>query len=298
MRRAAAAAMALPLVTLAASPAAAEPPTIEVGAEWYDTAPCVVYFENGTIDDDGDDFTDFWDFGDGETSTSPFPLHAFEAGSWTVTYTATDTTGESATDQLNDPITCEPPGTTPFTDIATSFARTQIASLYGKLIAAGTTATTYSPGAAVTREQMAIFLIKTFEDAQVFAADPPTSTPFTDIGSSFAEDAIAQIYDLAITAGCTATRYCPQNVVTREQMAVFLVRLWDELEYFDPLPEPTPADLDRFSDISNSFAEREIAQLVKLGITSGTSPTTFSPTQAVTREQMAAFLMALERALI
>ena len=52
-----------------------------------------------------------------------------------------------------------------------------------------------------------------------------------------------------------------------------------------------PAGSHRFTDIpNNSFATNDIACIEALGITTGTSPTTYSPTNAVTREQMAAFL--------
>lgn len=45
-----------------------------------------------------------------------------------------------------------------------------------------------------------------------------------------------------------------------------------------------------FVDVAGSFAEGDIACIFGLGITTGTSATTFSPGDSVTREQMAAFL--------
>jgi len=49
-------------------------------------------------------------------------------------------------------------------------------------------------------------------------------------------------------------------------------------------------DSTPFIDIAGSFAAADIACIFALGITTGTSPTTYSPSDAVTREQMAAFL--------
>ena len=57
----------------------------------------------------------------------------------------------------------------------------------------------------------------------VSAATPPL-TPFIDIaGSPFKSD-IEWVYTAGITSGCTATAYCPDGYVTREQMASFLAR--------------------------------------------------------------------------
>src|SRR6185437_350960 len=35
---------------------------------------------------------------------------------------------------------------------------------------------------------------------------------------------IQELKEIGITSGCTATSYCPQEAVTRSQMAVFLLR--------------------------------------------------------------------------
>jgi hypothetical protein len=56
-----------------------------------------------------------------------------------------------------------------------------------------------------------------------------------------------------------------------------------------PTPRPFP-----FSDVPTvSFAHDDIALLADLGITTGTTPTTFEPGAEVTRDQMAAFLARL-----
>jgi len=73
--------------------------------------------------------------------------------------------------------------------------------------------------------------------------------------------------------------------VTREQMAAFLARLWRALGRTFPADVSTP-----FTDIYGSFAETDIGCIRSLGITRGTSPTTYSPKDQVSREQMAAFL--------
>ena len=46
--------------------------------------------------------------------------------------------------------------------------------------------------------------------------------PFIDVASF--EREISWLYREGITGGCTATRFCPSNAVTRGQMAAFLNR--------------------------------------------------------------------------
>jgi Tol biopolymer transport system component/subtilisin-like proprotein convertase family protein len=120
---------------------------------------------------------------------------------------------------------------------------------------------------------------------------PTDATPFTDVSAtSFAVDDIACIYGLGITTGTSPTTYSPDGLVTREQMAAFLARLWRELG------QTCPTDATPFTDVSaTSFAIDDIACIYGLGITTGTSPTTYSPDGLVTREQMAAFLARLWR---
>jgi hypothetical protein len=106
------------------------------------------------------------------------------------------------------------------------------------------------------------------------------ANPFTDIGSSAFRADILWLYSAGITAGCTATKFCPLSVVTREQMASFLVRA---------LKLPA-TNRDFFTDDETSGHEADINRLAASGITAGCAPGRFCPRAGVTREQMASFL--------
>ena len=119
--------------------------------------------------------------------------------------------------------------------------------------------------------------------------DIKMSLKFLDVNSEhpFAGE-ITGLSELGITTGCTATEFCPSENVTREQMAAFLVRaLGLELE------EKT----DLFVDDDSSFFESEIETLYRNGITTGCTATEFCPSENVTREQMAAFLVRAIKAI-
>ncbi|MEQ8841672.1 MAG: S-layer homology domain-containing protein [Acidimicrobiales bacterium] len=185
---------------------------------------------------------------------------------------------------------CDNDTATPFSDVPdTSFAADGVRCLYNLGVTTGTTGTTYSPSDDVTREQMAAFLARMYK-AMTGDDAPIVTHPFTDISpTSFAKDSIAQIYGLGITTGTSATTYSPNDLVTREQMAAFIARTYEAAN------DATAAIVDTpFTDVSaTSFAKDAVAKIYGLEITTGTTPTTYSPGDNVTREQMAAFLARL-----
>jgi glucose/arabinose dehydrogenase len=132
----------------------------------------------------------------------------------------------------------------------------------------------YCPGNAVTRGQMASFLVRAL-------GLPPSSVDrFGDDEPSVHENDINALAAAGITGGCGPGRFCPSAPVTRAEMASFLVRAFG-------LPS---SSTDRFSDDEDSIHERDINALATSGVTGGCAPGRYCPTAAVTRAQMAAFL--------
>ena len=78
----------------------------------------------------------------------------------------------------------------------------------------------YCPDAPLTRQEMARFLVGTF-DIPLLASQ---SGVFDDIDANPFSRYIEAIEAVGVTLGCTETSYCPSEVVTREQMASFFVR--------------------------------------------------------------------------
>ncbi len=163
--------------------------------------------------------------------------------------------------------------------------------LYSAGIVTGTSATTYSPTDFATREQVATMLARTYEELTGSPAEV-VETGFGDISSSPAADDIARIFGLGITTGTSETTYSPTELITREQVAAMLSRMYTVIT-----GSPADAVLTGFVDISSSFAADDIARIYGLGITTGTTDTTFSPSDLATREQMAAFIGRLIRVL-
>lgn len=132
----------------------------------------------------------------------------------------------------------------------------------------------FCPRSAVTREQMASFLVRGLKL-------PATSTDFfSDDDSSGHRADINALAASKITGGCAEGRFCPSRIVTREQMASFLVRALD-------LPTTS---VDYFADDAGSPHEADINRLAASGITGGCGTASFCPSASINREQMAAFL--------
>jgi hypothetical protein len=120
---------------------------------------------------------------------------------------------------------------------------------------------------------MASFLVRALG---LPAADPG---PFIDISGSIHEADIDALVARGITFGCSMDHFCPDDPVTRGQMASFLTRA---------LLLPIGPDL--FSDDDGSPHEPDINALASAEITFGCGPSLFCPDTPVTRGQMAAFL--------
>jgi alkaline phosphatase len=150
----------------------------------------------------------------------------------------------------------------------------------------------YCPENSVTRAQMAVFLERGMHGSEY---TPPTATGavFGDVPSDhWAAAWIEQIYADGITSGCSSgpMMYCPEHSVSRAQMAVFLERA---MHWPDPYSPPGGTGT-LFDDVSGGYwAVDWIEQLYADGITSGCSsdPLMYCPEDAVTRAQMAVFLV-------
>ena len=100
---------------------------------------------------------------------------------------------------------------------------------------------------------------------------------------------IQRLYNAGITTGCSQSplRYCPEQAVTRAEMAIFLER---SKGTFNP-PQGTGiifADVSRF-DWYVDWVELLYADEITTGC--ATNPLSFCPNKAVTRAEMAVFLL-------
>ena len=161
-----------------------------------------------------------------------------------------------------------------FDDIGASPFIGDIAWLYSQTISAGCAPGLFCPGVTVKRDQMASFL------ARAFRLPDATQDHFADDAGSVHEADINRIAAAGITLGCVEGSYCPNDPVTRAEMASFVSRAL-------ALPVSTR---DHFVDDAGSVHEGAINRVADAGITLGCGPGQYCPNASTAREQMAAFI--------
>lgn len=151
----------------------------------------------------------------------------------------------------------------------------------------------YCPDDKVPRDQMSVFIERAIG---MFNPPTPASQAFVDVPTNFwAYKFIGDFASRGITAGCTPTTYCPGDLVTRDQMAVFMERA---LGRSNP---PTPTS-QRFVDVaptrwSYAFVESFSANAAARGILNeiktgcNADGLHFCPDKPLSRAEMAAWLV-------
>jgi hypothetical protein len=150
----------------------------------------------------------------------------------------------------------------------------------------------YCPDNNVLRNEMAVFLLLA-NDGSTY--QPPGATgmfcdvPYTDGFAPWIEELARR----GVTGGCgvgacpSAVNYCPTNPVTREQMAVFLLVTLEGTDF-----QPPACGIPMFTDVPASSPYcRWIEELARRGIAGGCGGTNYCPLRAVTRGEMAVFLV-------
>jgi S-layer homology domain len=141
------------------------------------------------------------------------------------------------------------------------------------------------PDDGVTRAEMAIFLLKA-KLGPGYAPPAGSGTVFADVPpGSFALSWIEELFASGTSAGCGPGIFCPNDTVTRAQMAVFLLKARRGNAY---LPPPASGIFDDVP-AGDSYAPW-IEELYRSGITAGCGGNGYCPNDPNTRGQMAVFL--------
>ena len=146
-------------------------------------------------------------------------------------------------------------------------------------ITVGTSETTFGPTEGCTRAQVVTFLWRAAKEPA------PTSkeNPFKDVKESdYFYNAVLWAVEKGITVGTEPDKFSPGETCTRAQIVTFLYR-------YEGKPEVKPDD--SFTDVkADDYFADSVAWAVANGITKGTDPGKFSPSDTCTREQVVTFL--------
>jgi hypothetical protein len=200
-----------------------------------------------------------------------------------------------------------------FRDVPEAYwAYQAIETIYHHAITAGCDSENFCPAMIVNRWQMALFLAR----AMTGEAEIPISgfipgrgsydcgngglSVFQDIAPT--DGACPAIHHLAVegvTSGCGGLNYCPQDAVTRRQMAVFLARAMagdNVIPTVGTIPGWGDFDCSQggasvFGDVTpEDWACAEIHYIAQHQVTAGCGASSFCPNDEIPRSQMAVFL--------
>lgn len=168
------------------------------------------------------------------------------------------------------------PAATGFSDVAANaYYANAVKWAVEKGITAGTSPTTFSPNDTCTTAQILTFLWRANG-----SPEPTIQNPFTDVKESdYFYKAAVWAYEKGMAEGQS---FGGNNPCTRSATVTYLWKLEGS---------PVGAPSVNFSDVgTNANYTEAVAWAVTMGVTAGTSETTFSPDATCTRGQIATFL--------
>jgi PKD repeat protein len=224
-----------------------------------------------------------WDFGDGDTSTTQNPSHAYlTPGCYTVSLTAANA-GGADTDTKTGYIVVT------FADIPLDdWACDAILACVNAGIVSGYEDGSYHPEIAVTRDQMAVFISRAMAGGDENVPAGPGTATFDDVPAGYwAYDYVEYCVANDVVQGYSPVTYGPTDLVARDAMAVFISRA---VAGGDAGVPDGPAEAT-FDDVPTDYwSYKYIEYCAGEEIVQGYDPVTYGPTGLVTRDQMAVFI--------
>ncbi|MFH5186768.1 S-layer homology domain-containing protein [Paenibacillus sp. TAB 01] len=127
-------------------------------------------------------------------------------------------------------------------------------------------------------------MVSTFASGSLGIASASAATTLSDVSDSYASKEIQALVDAGVVSGFDDGTFKPRQSMTRAELAKIIV-----------LSNGLKEDLEAaasFQDVNpTAWYSGYVGALVKAGITSGTSDTTFSPDAKVTREELVVFFI-------
>ncbi|WP_438348834.1 SwmB domain-containing protein [Paenibacillus sp. FA6] len=177
-----------------------------------------------------------------------------------------------------------------YADVTNHWAKSEINELLAKFVVNGRTSVAFEPNSNITRGEFAVFIAK----ALGLSGDSQAASRFSDVQSFTATGAyIGAATKAGIITGNTDGTFKADKYVTREQMAIMMVRAMDYAEYKSANTSTAVTTLSKFKDRGKIQSLDSVSRAVKEGIIQGVSTTTFQPQGNATRAQAAVMVKRL-----
>ena len=183
-----------------------------------------------------------------------------------------------------------PDSTPPFSDIAEHWAETEVTVMERMAVATGYEDKTFRPDLSITRAEFTALLARSFN---LFPR--AYSGRFEDVNASdWYAGIVETAYQYRLINGVDASHFDPNAPITREQIALMVMRAYDATER-----EITTSTFIQFYDEHEMMPEAvsAIRNASGLGIITGMNNHTFSPKENATRAQAVVMLYRLLNAL-
>ena len=146
----------------------------------------------------------------------------------------------------------------------------------------------YHPEVPVARDQMAVFISRAMAGGDENVPAGPETATFDDVPTDYwSYDYVEYCVANDVVQGYSPTTYGPTDVVSRDSMAVFIARAHAGGDAGVPAGPETAT----FDDVPTDYwSYKYVEYCAANAIIQGYSPTTYGPTGAVTRDQMAVFI--------
>ncbi|MDL2274208.1 S-layer homology domain-containing protein, partial [Oscillospiraceae bacterium OttesenSCG-928-G22] len=135
---------------------------------------------------------------------------------------------------------------------------------------------------AIVSLLLAVILLSGFLPVPDFLPEAAAASSFSDVTNHWAKPAIERFAGLGVLKGVSGGRFHPDANITRAEFFAVLGRLFEV---------PGTASISQFSDVrSGDWFYADVQKAVKMGVTTGTSATTMSPREQISRQDACVML--------
>jgi spore germination protein YaaH len=169
-----------------------------------------------------------------------------------------------------------------YKDVQNHWAKESIISMAEKGWMTGVSESTFASDYPLSRAEAAVILVRAFGLTEIYGK----SVSFKDISNHWAKKEILIAAQNDIVLGTGDGKYSPNQLLTRQEMAVMLDRILNSLKDANYAWNP-------YKDVSkskNSWSYNSIMKLTHYSIFTGNPNGTFSPREITTRAQMAVLM--------
>ncbi|TDG00533.1 S-layer homology domain-containing protein [Paenibacillus piri] len=176
-----------------------------------------------------------------------------------------------------------------FADMIGHWAREDVELLASKLLVDGSSDTAFTPQNPITRAEFAALLVRATGLAELHGM------AFPDVAKEWFAGAVGAAAQAGLIVGFEDGTFRPDGAITREQMAVMIVRA---MELAGKKADSDPRKLMAFEDNAqvSEWAKAGVAGAVNAGIVNGMTDKAFAPNGQATRAEAAVMLKRLLQA--